>query len=243
MQNNFSTTGIILAAGRGVRLLPHTEELPKCLLEVAGKPILHHQIQALLDAGVYTIYIGVGFAHEKIRSYVIDNFPNNAIHCIQNDLYVQKNNFYTLALIANEIPSPYRVLQINGDVMFDPSIIKSVLLLDPVLSYSVIRMCVCGDEEMKICRRADGTIQEMNKKISSSESPGEAIGIHLFSKKFWDSMRTVLSERDVHDQDYFERAIEITAQERSLEMYDIGELPIIEVDFEDDLLRAQKLFA
>jgi CTP:molybdopterin cytidylyltransferase MocA len=44
-------TAMILAAGRGDRMRPLTDALPKPLLEVAGKPLVVHQIEALARAG------------------------------------------------------------------------------------------------------------------------------------------------------------------------------------------------
>ena len=51
---------VILAAGRGNRLLPLTADRPKCMLEVGGRPILLHQIAALEAAGVPLIEVVTG---------------------------------------------------------------------------------------------------------------------------------------------------------------------------------------
>ena len=49
------TAGIILAAGRGSRMSNLTEERPKCMVELAGKPLLHWQLSALRRAGISSI--------------------------------------------------------------------------------------------------------------------------------------------------------------------------------------------
>ena len=51
---------VILVAGQGVRLRPLTDNCPKCLVQVGGKPILRYQLEALCDAGVRECVIVVG---------------------------------------------------------------------------------------------------------------------------------------------------------------------------------------
>lgn len=58
--------GVIIAAGEGKRLKPLTHTRPKCMIPVAGKPILHHVIQLLKEAGVRDLVIVVNYLKEKI---------------------------------------------------------------------------------------------------------------------------------------------------------------------------------
>lgn len=59
--------GVIAAAGRGLRLHPHTEHIPKALLSIDGTPILRRNIELMRDAlGIRQIYILVGFEKDKI---------------------------------------------------------------------------------------------------------------------------------------------------------------------------------
>ncbi len=59
--------GIILAAGRGSRLKALTEDRPKCLVEVAGRPLLHWQLDAMRGAGIDRIMVVCGYLKEMIR--------------------------------------------------------------------------------------------------------------------------------------------------------------------------------
>ena len=65
----------ILAAGVSRRLYPHTYNTPKCLLEVGGKPIIHYQLEALLDLGVKDISMVIGYHREILIQHLKDNFP------------------------------------------------------------------------------------------------------------------------------------------------------------------------
>ena len=61
--------GVILAAGKGTRMKDLTREMPKPLLEVAGRPVLEHILTGLRDAGVSEVCIIVGYRGDAIRSH------------------------------------------------------------------------------------------------------------------------------------------------------------------------------
>ena len=61
---------VILAAGKGERLRPITEKIPKPLIEVRGKPILEWILQDLARNNITRIYIIVNYMQEKIREFV-----------------------------------------------------------------------------------------------------------------------------------------------------------------------------
>ena len=57
---------IIVAAGRGRRLGTETDEIPKCMVQVGGRPILHWQLDALASAGVDDVVIVRGYLGDRI---------------------------------------------------------------------------------------------------------------------------------------------------------------------------------
>lgn len=60
---------VILAAGKGTRMKELTDELPKPMLRVHGKPILEHILEGLLSAGIREVFIVTGYRAEVIESY------------------------------------------------------------------------------------------------------------------------------------------------------------------------------
>jgi len=66
---------IIPVAGIGSRLRPHTHTQPKALVPVAGKPILAHIIDNLVEAGIVDFIFIVGYLGDKIEEYVKSNYP------------------------------------------------------------------------------------------------------------------------------------------------------------------------
>ena len=72
---------LILAAGLGSRLAPLTDNCPKSLVTVNGKPILFKQIENLYENGIVDITIISGYKGESLEKTVHNKWPNiNIIH-------------------------------------------------------------------------------------------------------------------------------------------------------------------
>jgi UDP-N-acetylglucosamine diphosphorylase / glucose-1-phosphate thymidylyltransferase / UDP-N-acetylgalactosamine diphosphorylase / glucosamine-1-phosphate N-acetyltransferase / galactosamine-1-phosphate N-acetyltransferase len=71
MQTNI-TKAVLLAAGRGTRMRELTQELPKPMLQVRGKPVLQHIIEGLRGAGLADFLIIVGWHAEVVRDFFGD---------------------------------------------------------------------------------------------------------------------------------------------------------------------------
>ena len=65
-------TALIMAGGRGERLMPLTDTLPKPMLLIGDKPIIEHNIDRLISFGVKNFYISVRYLKESIISYLGD---------------------------------------------------------------------------------------------------------------------------------------------------------------------------
>jgi dTDP-glucose pyrophosphorylase len=63
---------MIMAGGRGKRLSPFTDEVPKPMLPLGGKPIIEHNINRLISFGIKKIYISVKYLGEQIQDYFGD---------------------------------------------------------------------------------------------------------------------------------------------------------------------------
>ena len=81
---------IILAAGMGTRLGKYTENLPKCMLNFNGKPLIQQQVETLRKAGITDISIVRGYQPEKIdlenvkdflgkEKYMVNSYHNQAV--------------------------------------------------------------------------------------------------------------------------------------------------------------------
>ena len=102
-RNTKPRRAIILAAGFGMRMVPINLETPKAFLEVAGEPLIERQIRQLHEAGVYEVYVVVGFMKEKFE-YLIDEF---GVKLVVNRDYASKNNLHSLALVVKHLSDAY----------------------------------------------------------------------------------------------------------------------------------------
>jgi choline kinase len=127
----------------------------------------------------------------------------------------------------------------NGDVVFDPDILG---MLEPYIkrdeSFITVDVSSVSDEEVKYTTDADGKIQELSKRVPADVAQGEAVGINYVSSK--DKKKLLKRLIEVDDQDYFEGAIELTIKQDAVKWtpVDISEFYAVEVDFPDDLVRA-----
>jgi len=64
---------IILAGGRGTRLVPLTDEMPKPLVKIGDKPVLYHIIERLRMGGLTDFIIAGGYKWKMIEKYVVNN--------------------------------------------------------------------------------------------------------------------------------------------------------------------------
>ncbi|USZ71506.1 UTP--glucose-1-phosphate uridylyltransferase AglF [Natronosalvus halobius] len=67
---------VVLAAGKGTRLRPLTDDKPKGMVEVAGKPILTHCLEQVVDLGADELIVVVGYEKEQIIEHYGDDFQD-----------------------------------------------------------------------------------------------------------------------------------------------------------------------
>ncbi len=76
---------LLLAAGFGKRLLPITKNIPKCLVEFNGKPLLYYWIKMLIDAGISDILVNTHYLSKKVEDYIMNSEFRNYITIVYED--------------------------------------------------------------------------------------------------------------------------------------------------------------
>jgi choline kinase len=223
-------TAVILAAGMGTRL---GRPWPKPLTPLAdGRTIMRQQMDNLSAAygeelRVMTV---IGFKLELI----IESFPNNLY--VYNEAYDQTNTNRSL-LKALRLSGPGGVIWLNGDVVFDPRVFDRIKeYIDKDESIICVNTAAVGDEEVKYRVDSDGFVNELSKQVV--DALGESVGINFVADK--DKQLLIEGLAACADDDYFERGIEIMIETHGTRVrpVDISDLFAVEVDFEEDLTRA-----
>ena len=124
-KGNRVTTALLLAAGSGNRLQPLTDSIPKCLIEINGRPILERLIDNLCDNGFKRLVIVVGYMDHCIRRFVNEYAGDLTIEFITNPLYQTTNNIYSLWLARNKIQESF--LLVESDLVFESSQLEGLL--------------------------------------------------------------------------------------------------------------------
>lgn len=117
---------IILAAGIGRRLRPLTDSIPKCLVEVRGKPLLLYQLDALVSCGIKKIVLVVGHRRELIEERIGKSYRGVPVEYVVNDDYSTTNNIYSLWLAKEHLLGD-DILLMECDVIFDREVITRLL--------------------------------------------------------------------------------------------------------------------
>ena len=63
---------VLLSGGLATRLRPHTETIPKAMIDVAGKPFIHWQLKQLKEQGIGHVFLCIGYLGEQIEEYIGD---------------------------------------------------------------------------------------------------------------------------------------------------------------------------
>ncbi len=117
---------IILAAGKGKRLMPITSSRPKPMIPLAGKPILEYTILGLKNAGINEILLIVGYKEDIIREYFGDGKDKFSIKI---EYIIQKEQLGTghAVSFAKDFVKDEPFLLMYGDLMIDSMIFKEVI--------------------------------------------------------------------------------------------------------------------
>jgi glucose-1-phosphate thymidylyltransferase len=108
---------VIPVAGVGTRLRPHTYALPKVLLNVAGKPILAHILDAILEHEIFEATIITGYMGGLIEEFVSNRYPSLKVD------FVEQKQMHGLGHAIWTGRETYKkdekLLIILGDTIFD----------------------------------------------------------------------------------------------------------------------------
>jgi L-glutamine-phosphate cytidylyltransferase len=196
---------IIVAAGRGRRLGNHTDEIPKCMVEVAGKPILHRQLDALAAAGVADVTVVRGY-----RGHVIDG-GKHRLRFVENPEWERNNILASLMYAREEMERGDGFFFSYADIVYAPLVAArlaeaarragsdAALVVDRLWHEAYVGRTLHPIPEAELTAvRGDGaaaTITRVGKQaVPVAEAAGEFIGLAWFSARAGRALAAIWDE-------------------------------------------------
>ena len=172
-------TGIVIAAGRGVRMRPHTDERPKCMLPINGRPLLSLTLEALRGAGCDRIVVVTGHLAKSIDA------PGCAL--VHNTDYAQNNILHSLMFAREAFDDD--LLVSYSDIVVEPSIHRTLVATAGDIVIAVDRdwrgyyearvghpMTEAEKAYARVTGRASGVVTALGKYLDAVDPPGSICG-------------------------------------------------------------------
>jgi len=236
---------IILAAGRGSRLAEHNPRgQPKCLMEFGGRSLLDRHLELLNQLGVRKADLVIGYEADRIIEQVGTLFsrPDVAFHF--NPKY-ELGSVLSLLAARETLEAGAPVIVMDADVLYHPAILQALLDTDVENCYLLDREYADGDEPVKIAVR-DGLMVEFRKQLAAGlryDSLGESVGFFRFGAECAAAIAAEccrFDEEGLGDAPHEEALRNVLLrQPESFGFEDVSGLPWIEIDFPEDVVRAE----
>lgn len=234
---------IILSAGQGSRLLPHTQDLPKCLLPVDGGEVtlLTWQLNQLQLAGITEVIVVTGFYSEKVEAELDKHSLPTSI--IFNPFYKVADNLGSVWMARAAMNEDF--ILINGDTLFTASVPTRLQenAKHDAITVTVARKDIFDDDDMKVVE-SEGRLFEISKRLQRADVNAESIGMIAFkgdgAQKFKD-----IVEAEMHNQEslknYYLSIIDALAKTEVINVCDAMQNEWCEVDFPADYENAKQM--
>jgi choline kinase len=227
---------VILAAGDGDRLMPHTADAPKALVPVAGRPIILRVLDALGAAGVDDAIIVIGHFGDRLRSALSGRTPAAmALRFVENDAYTLGNA--RSLWVARELVHGEFLLAM-GDHLIDLSIARWLAEGGPGRCRLAVERASQDDERAPEATRAlvrDGRVVDLGKDLR--EWNALDTGTFWLTPRVFDAMTPELRDGEIGD------VFAALARAGELEAVDVTGARWIDIDTPADLRRAEAMLA
>jgi dTDP-glucose pyrophosphorylase len=178
---------VLLAAGRGTRMRELTNELPKPMIEVRGKPVLQHMIEGLRAAGVRDFLVIVGYRANSVQNFFSDGARYNIQ--IQYATQVVQDGTGRVVDLARNFVEDLPFILSYGDILVDPANYKRVNdLSDDVEAIITVK---CGEDVTKggavfLNEHMELVDLREKSKPGQASSPWYNAGLYAFRPSIFD---------------------------------------------------------
>jgi len=237
---------VILAAGLGSRLKPLTDEVPKCLTEINGKPIIKQEIEILEKNCIQETVVVVGYMGDVVINKIGFRYRNMKISYLWNKIYDETNTIYS-AWLARKYLEDGAIL-IEGDTFFEEALVYKVLARDKDRTFWIAdRFMPEYEGSMSIIDKNSRIVeirivrgQLAQYKDNYYKSTGILKITSEYGKKFSQWLDEEVKKGNVNI--YYDLVIAKHLHDYPIYVYDVTGLKWAELDSLEDLKRAEKIF-
>ena len=174
------SVALILAAGQGTRLIPMTNEKPKCLVKVLGKCLLAYQLEAIQLSSIKDVVIVIGYRGTKIIDFIDSEGYNKKLNFtfVENRQFGKTASCYSLWLARKHLTDGY--IHLNADLIFQPQLLLK-LISDKRDNVIITSMDSEFEKDMVRFVAKKQRIIKLGKYNELSEADGFLIGPAKFS--------------------------------------------------------------
>jgi L-glutamine-phosphate cytidylyltransferase len=219
---------VILAAGMGSRLNPMTGGGSKALVDIGGRPLLLHQLEALADHGIGPVLVLVGHEAQALQAVIGDR-----AEVMLNERFAETNSLYSLWLARHWIKGPFLLL--NCDLFFDPRILDELIgQSGNVLAYDSTSSR--GREQTKVAIKARRVV-DLGKDLPPSSASGESLGLLKFDAEGSLAMLSTADHliTEGHENAWVIAATRAVCQQVTIQGLNVAGHAWTEIDFPYDL--------
>lgn len=241
---------VMLAAGMGKRLAQFTQNNTKCMVEVAGKKLIDHAIEALLEVNIKRFVIVTGYQAENLENYVKSKYGDKMeLVFVRNKDYATTNNIYSFFLAKSELIEDDTIL-LESDLIYDHKILKD-LVNYPAENVVAVAKYESWMDGTVVTLRDNDTVKSFigkeNFKFEEVDKYYKTANIYKFSEEFIKNTYFPFLEAymNAYGMDsYYETILKLICKLPTCEMkaYKIKNLSWYEIDDEQDLRIADILF-
>ena len=242
------THALILAAGLGRRLGsvgPDSLRGPKAMLDFGGTSLLARHFAILRDAGVARVTVVIGFEAEQVRAAVARMDAGPFVSLIENPAF-EEGSVVSLWAGREVLRSGAQLLLMDADVLYDGRLMARLLHSAKPDCLLLDRDIEPGDEPVKLCIQ-DGQIVDFHKRPSAPHQwHGESVGFFRFSPQTAAELADraedyVASGRRAMEYEEPIRDMIVAGPPGRFGFEDISGLPWTEIDFPEDIRKADAL--
>jgi len=235
---------IILAAGVGSRLFgDDRSQPPKCLIEFDGKSLLRRHVEHLLEVGIDSLALVVGYRPEAVAAEALRHAPDGYVQALFNPMY-RGGPVISLWTAREVLRGGDEVLFMDADVLYDPEILRRLLASEHANAFAYDGALDEGEDPVRICLR-DGWPVDFGKRVTGHfDAVGEWPGFMRLSPELGGLLADAL-ERHIDAgalmAPYEDAVRDVLVGEApgTFGIVDVSDLSWIEIDFPRDLERAR----